>query len=382
MKKEAEARTSDWLRERTERKKEAGLHRELPTPLSSGFTDLRSNDHLGLSRDPELRARIVKGLTQESPFGSTGSRLISGNSRVVMELEREMADHYAAEGGLLFPSGYQANVGIITALGAYRDVTLLYDERVHASMRDGIRMAVARSFSFAHNDLEDLEKKVTKAEGPAFILSEALFSMDGDGPPLRSMLELAERYDAALILDEAHSNGVYGEGGAGSAVQERVEDRVFARIFPFGKAFAQQGSFVAGSEALREFLIDHARSFIYSTAPSFPVIGALRETLRYVPHCDEQRKALFEKAAFFRAEAEKAGLPLLPEAYGPIQGVILEGNEEVQRLEAELWNEGYAVKGIRKPTVPEGEERIRFMIHADTPEGTIADAIRTIASHL
>lgn len=371
-----------WLRERTEHKKEEGLHREIPRPLSPSHFDLRSNDHLGISRDRVLQERIREALALGNSFGSSGSRLISGNSEAIMELEQEMLAHYKDESGLLFSSGYQANVGIIAALGAYRDVTLLYDEKVHASMRDGIRMALSRSIPFAHNDLEDLEKKLSKVEGAAFILTEGLFSMDGDIPPICPMLELAERFEAGLVLDEAHSNGVYGPEGKGLAVEKGVEDRVLARLFPFGKAYVQQGAFVAGPHELRDFLIDHARSFIYSTAPSFPALSALRTTFHYVPHLHKARKALFEKAEHFQKKATEFGLPFLSEAKGPVQGVFVEGNEAVQRIDRELLDQGYAVKGVRKPTVPEGSERIRSMVHADTPDEVISDVLGIIAARL
>lgn len=354
----------------------------MPLP-SSEPEELRSNDHLGLSRDRELQERIHAAMGPDTMRGSTGSRLISGNSELAMELESEMAEHYGCLDGLLFNSGYQANVGLLSALGG-RDCCFLYDEKVHASMRDGIRLGFARSRAFRHNDPEDLERRLQKEKGsgPVFILSEGLFSMDGDRPPIERFAELAARYDASLIIDEAHSNGVLGPFGKGLVAQQGLEGQVFSRILPFGKAFAQQGAFVSCDPILKEFLIDHARSFIFSTAMSHPALIALRESFRYGRENERARKSLFEKVELFRKRGEAHGLPLLPNAYGPIQGVFVKGNEEVLRVERELRKSGFELKGIRKPSVPSGEERIRISLHADTPETTIEGLVRKLAELL
>ncbi len=206
--------------------------------------------------------------------------------------------------------------------------------------------------------------------------------MDGDTAPLQAMLERTEAYDASLVLDEAHSNGVLGEQGKGLAYRENLQDRVFARIFPFGKAIAQQGGLVTGSPTLKEFLVGHARSFIYSTAPSFPMLLALRESFRYAAEASEARRSLFERVAHFRKKAEAYAVPIASEAKGPIQGFSLGNNDAVRSLEAYLWEQGYAVKGIRRPTVPEGEERIRIVLHADTPYEAIEEVLRLTASRL
>jgi 8-amino-7-oxononanoate synthase len=298
-----------------------------------------------------------------------------------MELEEEMAEHYQAPAGLLFNSGYQANLGLISALGGRR-TTLIYDERIHASMRDGIRLALGRGFSFAHNDHRALEDKLSKAEGTTFVLIEGLYSMDGDEADLAAVLDLAERYDASVVLDEAHSNGVLGPSGRGVAVRDGLAERTFARIFPFGKAFAQQGAFVCGSDLLRDYLISNARSFIYSTAPSFPALTALRESFRWGVQAEGARNGLFQRIEHFRDRAMREDLPIIKGAKGPVQGVLVEGNEAVMDLERYLWEHGLAVKGIRKPTVPEGSERLRIVLHADTPFERIDRALDLMKERL
>lgn len=381
MKGEGKGRTEEWIRERLQKDKEEGVYRTLPDPLPLGTVDLRSNDHLGLFEDPTLRERIQQALREEPLSGSTGSRLISGNSKLHLDLEEEMAAHYRAGTGLLFSTGYQANVGLLSALGE-RGNSLIYDEKVHASMRDGIRSALARAHSFRHNDPIDLEKKLQRAQGPTFILIEGLYSMDGDRAPLHPILELAERHQASIVLDEAHSNGVLGEKGRGEAARQGVEERIFARVMPFGKAVCQQGAFVTGPQLLKELLIGHARSFIFSTAPSFPALVALRESFRYAMEADARREALFEKVERFRYRAQQEGIALFEDADGPIQGVQVPGAEAAKRLEELLWEKGFAVKAVRKPTVPEGKERIRIVIHADTSNEAIDELVRILKQAL
>lgn len=360
---------------------EEGLYRELPHPIPEGCLDLRSNDHLGFASAPSF-SNALKEALKESPLqGSTGSRLISGNSEFIEALEKELASFYREETALLFPSGYQANVGLLSAIGD-KGMRFLYDERVHASMRDGIRLSFARARSFRHNDPDELERLLKREEGASFVLTEGLFSMDGDRPPLKEFLAICRAHDAFLILDEAHSNGVWGPHGEGIAVEEGVDKELFARIMPFGKAFAQQGAAVLGSEKLRDFLINRSRPFIFSTAPSFPFLLALQTALHRVKEADEERGLLFQKVRSFREKASAKGLPLLPEAHGPVQGVLVKGEREVMELEKDLWEEGFAVKGIRSPSVPKGSERVRIMIHASTPEEGLEKLIDSMATRL
>lgn len=310
--------------------------------------DFWSNDYLGLAKFPQ--AIDVKG--------STGSRLISGNSKFVEEVEKQIARHFQSEAALIFNSGYDANLGLFSSLPQKGD-TILYDEYVHASVRDGIRLSFANSFSFRHNDVSDLRKKMQKAEGTVFVAVESLYSMDGDLAPLIELSLLCKEYNALLIVDEAHSGGVFGTEGKGLCRELGVVDSVFIRVFTFGKAYGAHGAVVCCSDEVREFLINFARSFIYTTA--LPE-GMYRHILQQIELSKEEelREQLQTNIARF-VNSVRSGLS---SPNSPIQIIEFSDLDSCKLKARQLQAAGFAVKAILPPTVPAGSQRLRICIHA------------------
>ncbi len=340
----------------------SGLLRTLPPPPEKSGVDFFSNDYLGFSRD----GLLAQALTTSLPggrLGSTGSRLLSGNSALAETLETEIAAYHEAEAALLFNSGYDANVGLLASL-ARRSCTVLYDKLCHASIRDGITLGHARAASFRHQDLDDLREKLDRAEGDRFVVAESLYSMDGDLAPLERLVRCCEERGAYLILDEAHAGGVIGSRGEGLAGSLGLAKRVFARVHTFGKALGAHGAAVLGSNDLRDYLINFARPLIYSTALDRSTLTAIQTAYRLLPEAREAREKL--QALIARAQTQ------LPNRFGsralvgegPIQAVVF-GNVDDARAAAERGHQaGYAVRAILSPTVPEGTERIRICLHA------------------
>jgi 8-amino-7-oxononanoate synthase len=300
--------------------------------------------------------------------GSTGSRLISGHSKGAAEAETFLAEFFESEAALVFNSGYDANLGLFSSVPQKGD-TVLYDELIHASVRDGIRLSHAKAFSFRHNDLADLQKKFEKAEGTVFVAVESLYSMDGDSAPLEELVEWCEQRNVLLIVDEAHAGGVYGSEGKGLMEQLHLHKRCFARVLTFGKAYGTHGAAVCGSVDLREFLYNFARSFIYTTA--------LPEAqYRRIVHCVEAaakttaRAQLQENIALFRSLAG-TDFPLISDPTSPIQVIPIETVEKCLALTDLLQTNRLAVKAILPPTVPENGQRLRICIHAHNTEEEI-----------
>lgn len=310
--------------------------------------DFWSNDYLGL-------ARITQTL---EVTGSTGSRLISGNSKTVEDIESKIAGHFQSEAGLIFNSGYDANVGMFSSLPQKGD-TILYDELVHASVRDGIRLSFAHSFSFKHNDTADLEKKLKKATGTVFVAVESLYSMDGDIAPLVEINALCKEYDALLIVDEAHSGGVFGEEGKGLCSELGISESVFIRLFTFGKAYGAHGAVVCCSDEVRQFLINFARSFIYTTAlPEAMYTHMLGQIER------SKSGVLREQLQKNITSFTKGIRSTLSAPNSPIQVIEFSNLDECKSKAAQLQEAGFAVKAILPPTVPAGSQRLRICIHA------------------
>ena len=263
------------------RREAAGTRRRLPAPPAPGLVDFSSNDYLGLSQHPRVRAALQQAA--QLPAGSTGSRLLTGNSAAAEALETHLAQFHGTEAALLFNSGYTANLGFFSAVPQRGD-TILYDEASHASVKEGIRASFAAAWSFRHNDLADLERKLSRATGAVFVAVEALYSMDGDMAPLAELAAFCGPRGLHLVVDEAHSNGVYGPRGAGLVTALGLEAAVFARILTFGKALGSQGAAVAGPAVLRDYLLSFSRPFIYTTALPPATIAGLAAAYELLPH--------------------------------------------------------------------------------------------------
>jgi 8-amino-7-oxononanoate synthase len=364
--------------QQSQRRHLAGANRSLR--VTDGLIDLSSNDYLGVSRKLASAGILeqVSSTINGHSVGATGSRLVSGNLIEHEELEAFLAHVHQAPSALLFGSGYEANIGVLSSVAGRVD-TILYDELIHASMRDGIRLSPARSLSFKHNDLDDLRRVARQARGDIFIAVESLYSMDGDFAPLIELCSVAAELNAFLIVDEAHSTGLYGDRGAGKVVEQGVADRVFARIHTFGKAVGYKGACVVGDAILREHLVNHARPFIYSTAVDLVSLRLIREAYRLIESADREKAAL---AALIdgmqHLRAEYRHLRFLS-SDSPIQGVIIPGNEDALRAENALNRAGFAARAIRAPTVPNGEERIRLCLHSFNSIEQISKALAVIS---
>lgn len=329
--------------------------------LSEGMIDFCSNDYLGIAKQHLLKIAAGDNLLT----GSTGSRLLAGNYPLLEETEKQIALFHDAETALIYNSGYDANIGLLSAVPQKGD-TILYDQLSHASIRDGIRLSFAQSFSFLHNDMDDLQKKITQATGTIFIVTESVFSMDGDLCPLKELVAIAKKHKAHLVVDEAHATGVIGKQGEGLVQFLGLQSAIFARIHTFGKACGSHGAVVLGSARLRTYLINFSRSLIYSTALPEHAVAMIGASYRLFPAMYDERQKLEQLITVFQ-QANLRYEKLLSST--PIQGIVVPGNERVKLLANQLQQEGFDIRPILYPTVPEGKERLRIVMHAyNTPE--------------
>ncbi|MBC8085542.1 MAG: 8-amino-7-oxononanoate synthase [Hymenobacter sp.] len=348
----------------------AGTRRRLTQP-AAGLVDFSSNDYLGLSRHPAVRAALHQTTTEAA--GSTGSRLLTGNSAAAEALETHLAQFHRAEAALLFNSGYAANLGFFSAVPRRGD-TILYDEASHASVKDGIRSSFATAWSFRHNDLTDLERRLTRATGAVFVAVEALYSMDGDLAPLPELAAFCRARGLYLVVDEAHSNGIYGPGGAGLVAALGLETDVFARILTFGKALGSQGAAVAGPAVLRDYLLNFSRPFIYTTALPPSTIASLTAAYAVLPELRPEREHLFTLSAHLVAALNAVpGLRVPPESHiiHPVFFTANPGPAHVRAVAAAAQQAGFDVRPIVSPTVPAGTERLRLIAHSYNTETEI-----------
>jgi len=322
-----------------------------------------SNDYLGLSSDARLRDAVAAALAGGSPSGSTGSRLLSGHALVWDELESELARWGGAEAALYFNSGYAANTGLFSCVLQPDDV-VFSDSANHASIIDGIRLSGARKVIFPHLDwnvLEDELRRAAPGQGQKFIAVESVFSMDGDRAPLTGLLALAERYGAELIADEAHATGVLGPEGRGLVAAAGAAHRVLAAVHTCGKALAGMGAFVLCSNVLKQTLVNHARSFIFSTALPPYLAAQVRAAIRIATAADAERVRLVELATHLRARLRDNGFDTA-RSDSQIVPVMLGENERALAVAARLGQDGFAVRAIRPPTVPPGTARLRLSL--------------------
>jgi len=341
------------LKERTD----ANALRKLRLP--EGKIDFCSNDYLGIVKNGLVNGEwsMVNG---EWRNGSTGSRLLAGNYALIEEVENELAVFHQANAALIFNSGYDANAGLLSSIPQRGD-TIIYDQLCHASVRDGIRLSFAQSYSFAHNNLDNLEKKLKQVEGNVFVVTETVFSMDGDMCPLAAIVALCERYRAHLIIDEAHATGVVGENGEGLVQQLQLQQKIFCRIHTFGKAVGCHGGVVLGSQQLKDYLINFARSFIYSTALPEHSVACIKGSYAIFPTMYNERLHLKNMIAYFQ-QADIKYQKLV--SHTPVQVVVIPGNDAVKMVADKLQQNNLDVRAILYPTVPKGAERLRIVLHA------------------
>lgn len=324
--------------------------------LSKQLIDFSSNDYLGLARCPRL-AQLIWQECQALPLGSSGSRLLTGNSFYAQALEERIAAFHGYEAGLLFNCGYMANVGLLSAL-ADESSTILFDAHVHASFYDGMRLGRACAFPFRHQDVDHLEQRLkSRRQGPCYICVESIYSMDGSQANLKDISRLAKQYQAHLIVDEAHATGVCGPEGRGLLAAYGLTNDVFAHVVTFGKAVGVHGAIVLGSRMLKEFLINFARPCLYTTALPFYALAAIKCAYDIFPQLEKERLHLRHLSGFFEGNSQT-----------PIQPIFIKGNGAVQRASQLLAQKGFDVRALRSPTVQRGEERLRICLHTFNTE--------------
>jgi len=383
--------TSDWeafLADRLESLADAGNLRTLrPFERDGGhlvtkdgrrLLNLSSNDYLGLASHPAVAEAAARASARGA--GATSSRLIVGTDRAYRALEEKLADFQGTEAALVVGSGYLANVGTISALVGPGDA-IFSDELNHASIIDGCRLSRATIHRFAHRDLDELERALQHAEREGarrkLIVTETAFSMNGDVAPLAEIVELKDRYGAALLVDEAHADGVFGPQGEGYAHAIGVADRVEVHLGTFGKAFGVYGAYVAGASQLIDYLVNAARTFVFTTALPPAVVGAVDAALDLVRDGATLRADLHAKAARFRARLEALGLETCSSETQIVPVVVGESHAALE-LAQELEAAGVLGVAIRPPTVPPGTARIRFSLSVAHTDGDLERALHAI----
>lgn len=338
-----------------------------------------SNDYLGIAHHPLLRETLGKAVQNAKRFGGTGSRLLSGQTRDWMHLEEHFASFAGTESALYFTSGYAANMGLLSSLVTKDDV-VFSDALNHASLIDGMRLSGARKVIYPHLDLHVLEAALREEAGAPWrkiIVTETVFSMDGDVAPLREIAEIAEKYGAALMVDEAHATGVFGPHGRGVAAEADIVPQLLAVIHTCGKALGCAGAFVCGPQVLKEYLVNHARPFIFSTA--FPSYFAqqINAALNLSLEMDAERESLLKNARHLIQTLRSHGFHTAG-SDSQIVPIILGGNQEALDAAQYLQREGFAVRAIRPPTVPEGQARLRLSLTTRIPAAELTRMLESL----
>lgn len=347
------------------KRKEAHLFRQLS--VNQKLIDFSSNDYLGFSKSAYIKQQvdIEYNILKTTKTGATGSRLLNGNSSLFEDLEQLLADTHHAEAALLFNSGFDANVGLISTVARPNDV-IFYDELVHASIHQGMQLSGAKLVAFAHNDMIDLEEKLKlKADGLiGFIITESLFSMEGDMPDLQKLADLASNYEVELIIDEAHATGLFGRKGAGLCNVAAIEVKCFARVYTFGKAIGSHGAVVVGCQKLKQYLVNFSKPFIYSTALETHNLLSVKHSYIYLQSNINQQIKLNNLIFYFKNKFHSLKTKFSLIGDGPIFGILVSGNESCRKIAKHLQENGLDIRPIVAPTVPKGTERLRIILHS------------------
>lgn len=357
-------------------------------PLANQLIDFASNDYLGFAKSEAIFTATHHHLVTNNSMinGATGSRLLSGNHTLYPATEAFIANFHQSPSALLFNSGYDANVGFFSAVPQKGDF-ILFDELCHASIRDGIQLSNAKAYKFKHNDFEDLERLILKFQASEnqhsttiYVVTESVFSMDGDCPNIEELVTVSEKYNCYLVVDEAHALGVFGEKGEGLIQFLGLQEHFFARIVTFGKGLGCHGAVVLGSKELSSYLVNFARSFIYTTGlspHSVATIGIAYQALNTKAAAIGELK---ERINFFNQEKNRFSLkPLFVRSKSAIQSAIIPGNANVKRIAQQLQEKGFDVKPILSPTVPAGQERLRFCLHSYNTEIQISEVLHCLS---
>ena len=373
------------LAAKLEIRKQNNALRKLAAP--NNLIDFSSNEYIGFSKNKAIFEETHQYLIDSNCLqnGATGSRLISGNHKVYQEAETYIANFHQSESALIFNSGYDANVGFFSSVPQKGDL-ILYDELCHASIRDGIQLSNAKSYKFKHNDFEDLEKRLRQAQSDnliaeVYIATETVFSMDGDCPNMEELVAVSEKYGCNIVVDEAHSLGVFGSTGEGFVQMLGLQDQVFARIMTFGKGLGCHGAAIVGSQELKDYLVNFARSFVYTTGLSPHSVATILVGYQHLKSEKQTIEQLRGNIVHFNQEKNLLGLkPMFVRSKSAIHSAIIPGNQKVKSIASQLQEKGFDVKAILSPTVPEGQERLRFCIHSFNSKEEISEVLSLLST--
>jgi len=350
------------------------LERRLEIPRALDFC---SNDYLGFSTSEALRASFQEKI-KNFPLGSTGSRLINGQSQVYVDLENALAERSRAEMALVFPNAYMANLALFGALGKMK-AHFFSDSRNHASIIDGMRLSGATKTIFPHSDLDALSLALESAPlgKLKFVVVESIYSMGGDLAPLEDLLRVCEKFDAHLIVDEAHATGFFGDRGSG--LGEALAQRIFCRVHAAGKALGVAGAWVSGSQNLKDLMVNFSRPLIYSTGMSYPQLLLLESALEYWDKagsqaCEQAQKKLSLLRSLLKLPQEETSTDFEGEEQpcSPVIPLLIGSNDKTLNVEAKLLQLGFHVKAIRPPTVPAGEGLLRLTVPGQRLESEVS----------
>lgn len=369
------------LKEKLSQRHHSDNLRVLPSVIKNG-EDFFSNDYLGLAKEEAIHEAALKKLYKtENINGSTGSRLLSGNHILHQKLEDFLKHFHHSDSALLFNSGYDANIGFFSSVPQRGDY-IFYDELIHASIRDGIKMGFAKAIKFKHNDLADLAHKVElcrkKSAREFYVVSETVFSMDGDSPNLLELANYCSDKKLHLVLDEAHAIGVFGNKGEGLVQKYALEEKVFARVVTFGKALGCHGAAILGAESLKKFLINYARSLIYSTSMSPYSVATIQSAYEWMLNRNHLQRQLTKKISLFNDLKNQLELDNFYPSHSAIQSYVMKGNFEVKKASSMLHDKGFLVKAILSPTVPKNKERLRICLHCFNSDNQIEKLLKEL----
>ncbi len=349
---------------------------------SKNLVDFSSNDYIGFAKLDTIFNEATQILKHKNIIqnGATGSRLLTGNHSIYNALESKLCSFHKSDSALIFNSGYDANLGLFASVPQRNDV-VLFDEYIHASIRDGVRLSHTKSYKYNHNDINDLVEKIQLHRGDTvYVVTESVFSMDGDSPDLRSLAEICVKNNAYLIVDEAHAIGVINNKGIGLVQQLGLEEMVFARLITFGKAIGAHGAAILSTKPLNTYLTNFARSFIYTTALPPHSIATIMAAYTKLEQNNSIKK-LKENILLFSMEKKKNRLnPFFIESQSAIYCCLIPGNNKVKQVAESLTNKGYDVMPILSPTVPKGKERLRFCLHSFNSEKEISEVLQLLAT--
>ena len=352
--------------------------------------DFSSNDYLGFSRSKKIydAASATLKKLQHQVNGATGSRLLTANHPLYHVTEKQIARFHNSPSALIFNSGYDANIGFFSSVPQRGDV-ILYDRLCHASIRDGITMSHAKGHKFAHNNLQALEvllkahKQSSKTGAEMYVVTEAVFSMDGDIPPLNAIATLCKKHKAFLIVDQAHATGVVGPKGKGLIQELAIEDLIFARIVTFGKALGCHGAAILASGELKNYLVNFARSFIYTTALPAHALATIGAAYTELENNSDVIKKLQNNITLLQGCIIKEHLtPYFIKSTSAIHSCVIKGNKATKDISALLRQNKFDVKAILSPTVPKGQERLRICLHSYNTKEDITTLVRLLKEFL